>query len=341
MTHSQNMANSFAFKRRGIVEGFFGPPWSMRQRGAMFAFGAARGMNTYLYAPKDDPYHREKWQLPYPRERWTEMARLIGLAKRRGIDFVYGFHPGNGLHFVDERPVRTLIAKAARFYDAGVRAFAVLFDDIPSGLIDAKDRKHFRGSLARAEGAWVSAIVAQQPPSWRDVEWWICPSYYSEDSLLERVFGKFEREFLEKLAETLPRSVACMWTGPKVVSPTITVADVRRIAARVRRPIILWDNYPVNDLSMSAEMHLGPLTGRDPRLPEAVYGYLNNPLLQERLTFIPLATCFNYAADPRGYHPEASWRRAIVEIFGASALRHWRAIRAFCDRDMRHKAKNV
>lgn len=341
MTHSLTMANSVNFKRRGIVEGFFGPPWSMKQRGAIFAFGAARGMNTYLYAPKDDPYHREKWQLPYPGERWREMTRLIRLAKRRRIDFVYGFHPGKDLCFVDARPVKTLLAKASRFYDAGVRTFAVLFDDIPSALIDGKDRRHFRGSLARAEGAWVSAIVAQQPAAWRDVEWWICPSYYSEDPLLERVFGEFESHFLEKLAETLPRAIPCMWTGPKVVSPTITVADVRRIAARIRRPIILWDNYPVNDLSMSAEMHLGPLTGRDPRLPEVVYGYLNNPLLQERLTFMPLATCFDYAADPRRYDPEASWRRAIMDDFGSGALRHWRAIRAFCERDLRHKDKDV
>jgi hyaluronoglucosaminidase len=341
MTHSRTMANSRNFTRRGIVEGFFGPPWSMRQRGAMFAFGAARGMNTYLYAPKDDPYHREKWRLPYPRERWIEMTRLIRLAKRRGIDFVYGFHPGKGLRFVDERPVETLLGKASRFYDAGVRTFAVLFDDIPSRLIDGKDRSRFRGSLARAEGAWVSAIVAQQPASWHDVEWWICPSYYSEDALLERVFGKFEPKFLEKLAETLPRAVATMWTGPKVVSPTITAADVRRIRARIRRPIILWDNYPVNDLSMSAEMHLGPVTGRDPRLPEVVYGYLNNPLLQERLSFIPLATCFDYAAAPRRYDPEASWRAAIAESFGARALRHWRAIRLFCERDLRHTDKDA
>jgi len=47
------------FRRRGIVEGFFGPPWSIEQRCAMFEFGAKHAMNTYLYAPKDDPYHRE------------------------------------------------------------------------------------------------------------------------------------------------------------------------------------------------------------------------------------------------------------------------------------------
>ncbi|MFQ5541227.1 MAG: beta-N-acetylglucosaminidase domain-containing protein, partial [Candidatus Binatia bacterium] len=55
------MASSLTFQRRGIVEGFFGPPWSMSHRSSLFEFGAKRGMNTYLYAPKDDPYHREHW----------------------------------------------------------------------------------------------------------------------------------------------------------------------------------------------------------------------------------------------------------------------------------------
>ena len=58
------------FQRRGIVEGFFGPPWSMAHRKALFRFGAKRGMNTYLYAPKDDPYHRERWRDPYPKGEW-------------------------------------------------------------------------------------------------------------------------------------------------------------------------------------------------------------------------------------------------------------------------------
>ena len=95
--------------------------------------------------------------------------------------------------------------------------------------------------------------------------------------------------------------------------------------------MILWDNYPVNDLSMSMEMHLSPLTGRDPRLPEQIYGYMNNPLLQETLSFIPLATCFDYAANPLTYDPEVSWERVVMERFGPSSLPHWRAIREFCD----------
>ena len=324
-----------AFQRRGIVEGFFGPPWSMRHRARIFEFGAARGMNTYLYAPKDDPYHREKWRLAYPPGRWKAMERMIRLAQRSKIDFVYGFHPGKGLLFSSEGPVRTLLAKAARFHDAGVRTFAVLFDDIPSRLTYQKDRRRFAGSLARAEGRWLADILARQPASWKDVEWWICPSYYSEDPLLARVFGRFEADFLERLSETLPPSVACLWTGPEIVSKEMTAAHLRHIRRRIDRRLLIWDNYPVNDLSMSAQMHLGPLQGRDSDLPEVAYGYLNNPLLQEALSFIPLATCFDYAARPEAYDAEKSWQRIIRERFGARALSHWRAIRKFCEREVR------
>jgi len=326
------MSDKLTFQRRGIVEGFFGPPWSMAHRAAIFEFGAKRGMNTYLYAPKDDPYHRARWREPYPEAEWQELLGLIHIAQHDQIDFVYGFHPGKGLCFTAEDPIRCLLTKAERFYEVGIRTFAVLFDDIPSRLEHAEDRRQLDGSLAKAEALWLKRILAQQPSAWADVEWWICPSYYTEDPLLARMFGDFEPSFLETLARHLPPSVACFWTGPLVISKKIRLGHVRKVAKRLKHRLILWDNYPVNDLSMSTEMHLSPLTGRDPRLPEQVYGYLNNPLLQEALSFIPLATCFDYAADPTGYDPEKSWIRMIKERLGSDALGHWSAIREFCER---------
>jgi hyaluronoglucosaminidase len=319
------------FHRRGIVEGFFGPPWSMAHRRRLFAFGATRGMNTYLYAPKDDPYHRKRWRQQYPQTKWRELLRLIGAAQTQRIDFVYGFHPGEGLYFGDDRAVGILLRKARRFYDAGVRTFAVLFDDIPSRLSDPRDRRAFKNSLARAEGTWIAKIIAAQPANWSAVEWWICPSYYSEDALLERVFGRFEPEFLETLAQYLPPNIPCFWTGPSVVSQSITLAHVRRIVKKINRPLLLWDNYPVNDLSMCDELHIRPLTGRDPRLPECAYGYLNNPLLQEQLSFVPLATCFDYARAPAEYRAESSWTKIVRHRFGADALPHWRALRSYAE----------
>jgi hyaluronoglucosaminidase len=326
------------FQRRGIVEGFFGPLWSMAHRRRLFEFGAARGMNTYLYAPKDDPYHRKRWRVAYPRRQWRELQRLIHHAQTNRIEFVYGFHPGEGLCFSDRQPIDILLRKAHRFYQAGVRTFAVLFDDIPSRLTHERDRRNFKNSLAAAEATWMRNTVESQPSGWHPVEWWICPSYYSEDPLLERVFGAFEPHFLETLAGHLPANIACFWTGPRVVPKEITFTHMRRIANRVKHPLILWDNYPVNDLSMANELHIGPLQGRDLRLPEIVYGYLNNPLLQEELSFLPLATCFDYAAGPRAYASECSWNRAVKERFGANALPYWRAIRRFAEASRPAKA---
>jgi len=331
------MSEAQTFVRRGIVEGFFGPLWTTAQRTSLFEFGAARGMNTYLYAPKDDPYHREHWTKPYPPTQWRALQQLIRHAQKRQIDFVYGFHPGKGLCFSAEPPARTLLDKAQRFYDTGVRTFAVQFDDIPSRLEHETDRKTFKNSLARAQGTWLEKILLRQPVSWKDVEWWICPSYYTPDLLLAKIFGAFEPHFLETLAESLPPNVACFWTGPSVVSEKITLSHVRQVARHVQRRLIIWDNYPVNDLSMTDELHLGPLRGRDPRLPQAVYGYLNNPLLQAGLGIIPLATCFDYAANPAGYRPEPSWTRIIRQRFGSGAISLWRTIRTFCEKQQQAK----
>ena len=325
------MKGTRGFERRGVVEGFFGDPWSMTQRQALFELGATRGMNTYLYAPKDDPYHRKFWRRAYPRPAWQQLLQLIRRAQKSRIEFVYGFHPGAGLCFSEERPIAILLEKAQRFYDAGVRTFAVLFDDIPSGLTLRRDRENFNDSLATAEALWLNRLIATQPAAWRDIEWWICPSFYSEDPLLAAAFGRFEPNFLETMARYLPRNVCCFWTGPKVVCHEISLAHVRRIAKKIKRPLLLWDNYPVNDLSMRDELHIGPLQGRDPRLPECVHGYLNNPSVQPELSLIPLATCFDYAAAPETYNAEKSWTRVIEERLGSRTLPHWRAIRRFCD----------
>ena len=216
----------------------------------------------------------------------------------------------------------------------------MLFDDIPSQLTDAGDVKKFDGSLAKAESLWLETVLERQPAGW-DVEWWFCPSYYTPDPLLARVFGEFEPEFPETVRRYLPPAVACFWTGSKVVPKAITLADMEDIGERMGHRLLLWDNYPVNDLTMQDEMHIGPLTGRDPRLPERVHAHLANPLLQEELSFIPLATCFDYARDPSAYDAERSWTEVVAERFGAASLEHWRALRRFCERDADTDAANA
>ena len=62
---------------RGIIEGFYGTPWSWDERRAVCTALAASGMDTYVYAPKDDPLHRERWRDPYDEGFLRDLGELV------------------------------------------------------------------------------------------------------------------------------------------------------------------------------------------------------------------------------------------------------------------------
>lgn len=65
-------------RRRGVVEGFYGTPWSHRARLSQLEFYGKNKMNTYIYGPKDDPYHSApNWRLPYPEKEAAQLQELV------------------------------------------------------------------------------------------------------------------------------------------------------------------------------------------------------------------------------------------------------------------------
>ena len=97
------------------------------------------------------------------------------------------------------------------------------------------------------------------------------------------------------LAGALRRKLPVGWTGPGVFAPTLTGAEARaRRACLDGHPVILWDNFPVNDGVLSNTIHLGPLVGRDPTLPGELAGYLLNPMTQAHASLIGLGTAAAY-----------------------------------------------
>ncbi|KAL6733160.1 hypothetical protein Aduo_003835 [Ancylostoma duodenale] len=78
----------------GVVEGFYGRPWTLEQRKHLFARLNHLNLNTYVYAPKDDLKHRPQWRIPYNEEEAEILKSLIESAKRNNINFVYSLSPG-------------------------------------------------------------------------------------------------------------------------------------------------------------------------------------------------------------------------------------------------------
>ena len=122
-----------------------------------------------------------------------------------------------------------------------------------------------------------------------------------------------QHAYLEALAKDMHQNVFAFWDGDGVVTPRITTVAAESFKGAVRHRLFLCDNYPVNDASPT--MHLGPLSGRDVDLCEAVDGYLSNPMHpQSQINRLPLATCADYALNPAGYNPHRSIGQAIVRF---------------------------
>jgi hypothetical protein len=114
--------------------------------------------------------------------------------------------------------------------------------------------------------------------------------------------------------------VDVMWTGPTVCSPTLRADDARGWTdALGGHRTIVWDNTPVNDATMTNELHLGPYVGRDPALADVVGGVLCNPMTQAGASLVQLATAMEFLHHPDGYDAPTAWARACADLGGPSA----------------------
>ena len=95
----------------GVIEGFYGPPWSWEQRLDVMAWCHERGMTHYVYAPKDDPLHRERWREPYADDALDGFARnafflIVDGRQATGLDDVIPLRPTSNVTFVRLVPLR-------------------------------------------------------------------------------------------------------------------------------------------------------------------------------------------------------------------------------------------
>ena len=125
----------------GIIEGFYGPPWSRSERLELVDMMAACGLNTYLYAPKDDLKHRARWREAYSSAEAEALGALIRACVRRGLRFVYALGPGLDIRFSGETDLGCLRARVEQMLALGCEHFALLFDDIPDRDGSAKTRR--------------------------------------------------------------------------------------------------------------------------------------------------------------------------------------------------------
>lgn len=234
----------------GIVEGFYGKPFSVVQRGVLMHYLSYLDKPVYLYAPKNDPYHRIRWREKYPSSKWNDIESGIESAAKNGVQFFFGISPYG---FEDDES-GILASKIQRTVDAGVSGIAVLYDDIPENA-DAE--------LARRQIEFTGRSLAGV-----DLPIMLCPVIYCEE-FITRLNGS---EYLKVWREELPPEWNILWTGSTVISKSLSTQDTARSVELLGREPVIWDNLHANDYCMR-RIFLGKL---DERLSGSA-GYLLNP----------------------------------------------------------------
>ncbi len=295
------------FTWRGIVEGYYGRPYTADDRKDLLDFMDEMRMNIYLYAPKDDPYHREKWREPYSQEESEALRELCAYAADRAIEMCYCISPGLDMRYSDEQDVRTLIEKIKALQALGFGEIALLFDDIKAELLPI-DAERF----ASAAQAQASVTAAVQEALGRRVLF--CPTDYWQNN---------DTPYRADLRTYLPREAAVLWTGYNTVAEYIDAADAANAAQWFDRDLWLWDNYPVNDF-MTERLFLGALRNRDTTLSASHKGMLMNPMEYPSLSKFALFTAARYMWNADTYDPDQAERdaaAALVPQAPAEALR--------------------
>lgn len=320
------------FAHRGVIEGFYGQPYDFASRARVIRFIGERGMNAYVYAPKNDPLDRDQWRTPYPEEQLAEFGELARIGRESGVRFYFAIAPGITFDPNDPADFDRLAAKLASVHDRGVDGFALLFDDLLDPASTALDPELQAGLTAR-----VAALVASFGP---DADLWFIGNVYTglaADLRADRgLFAALSPEppqvYYDAYAALVPSAVPIMWTGPGVFSARLTRADAQDFRDFASgRPIVIWDNFPVND-SIPQELFLGPYLGRDADLAQAVDGVVLNLMTQPAAGLIAVATAARYFADPAGYDPESAWSEAIAAVGGRGAD----ALRLFAEQHRGH-----
>ena len=294
---------------RGVIEGFYGNPWSHEDRLRQFDFYGRHKMNVYVYGPKDDPYHRAHWRDPYPEQEAARLHELVEAAHRNKVQFVWAIHPGGDIQW-NKADSMAVVAKLEKMYTLGIRTFAVFFDDIWG-----------EGAKGDKQAGLLNYVTDQFVRKHKDVQPLImCPTQYNK--------AWSGGDYLFTLGTCMYPEVRIMWTGNSVVD-MIEHDDMEWINTQISRKAFIWLNYPVNDYCQS-RMLMGKTYGNGLDIADMVSGFCSNPMEYAEASKVSLYSIADYTWNMPAYDAEASWRRALPALMPTSA----EAFTLFCENNI-------
>lgn len=325
-------------QNRGIVEGYYGVPYSAEVKKDLMRFMMRFKMNSYMYGAKSDPYHSTYWTSPYPTTITSEQKKMgyltqdmlrdiTNVSHETKVNFIWAIHPGNAF-LGSSTVVDDIMSKYKKMYDLGIRQFAVFVDDvsIPSTNEQYELNATRISQIQKAiESQWnnknLEPIDTVKPIQF--VPQIYCSSFAGG--------GESQRKaFFEALAKT-PSNIAIYTTGWGVWSVPNS-SDVQQVRQYLGRDVAWWWNYPCNDndadklfpmdmyTNFKDESRIANNARPDTGL-EHCLGVLSNPMQQGEVAKIALFGVADYAWNNDAFNNTANWNAAFPAIFNGDAVK--------------------
>ena len=296
--------------QRGLVEGYYGNPYSEADRmGLLQMFGEMK-MNVYIYGPKDDAYHKSKWREEYPTELGQKITEYVNVAKANKIEFMWAIHPGEDIQWNDTDRAN-IVNKLKAMCELGVRSFAVFWDDLWGD----------DGTHGDEQAELMNYIAAELKKAYPDVKpLTICPTQYNR--------GWANAIYLPALGDIMDSDINIMWTGNSVVD-MINYSDMTWINNQIKRKAYIWLNYPVSDYCIN-HLLMGPTYGNDLNIADMLSGFVSNPMEYAEASKVSLFSIADYTWNMPAYDSNASWEAAMKYLMP----NNYEAFRFFCENNI-------
>lgn len=263
-------------------------------------------MNCYLSLYTSRHPWKNEWWKPLPDETKAAYAEVIRACQTNGITFCFCMNPQLWspwpLTPTNTADLDQLFQNYEWAQSQGVKWFSICVDDVVWGKKGPEE-------VGAEDAFMVNNILQRLRKNDPDAQMIFCPGPYHGDGT-----NPNDHAYLQTLGQAMDPDVYIFWVGDETITPHITRAAAESYKKAVNHRLFIWDNYPVNDERPS--MNLGPVSGRAPDLCEVADGYMSNPMEpQSEINRLPLATCADYAYNPRAYDPGWSIGQAIL-LFG-------------------------
>lgn len=286
---------------RGFIEGYYGIPWSNEDRMSLMKFGGDFKMTSYIFAPKDDPYHKEKWREEYPAEEIAKIKEMVEVGNNAKCRFVWTAHPFMGGFNANnaDAEIQALLKKFEQLYKAGVRQFGVLGDDV--GQLN----KDIVVKMMKAVSDW-----AKEKGDVYDTVF--CPAGYNHSWQGDySELNKYDKEF--------PEDIKIFWTGEAVCQPVEqkTLDHFRKHnlnGQATRRSPLFWLNWPVNDINGARlMMGKGSLLHTDINVNDLA-GVVTNPMQEAEASKVAIFAVADYAWNVKAFDDDKSWKDSFKYV---------------------------